>query len=341
MRFVGVDLHKKSISLCVMVQEPGGRRVIDRHRFACDDVESIAAYFHALGRYRVVVEATASYEWFVKLLEPTADRVVLAHPKKLRIIAESTKKTDKLDAQVLAELLALDMIPEAWRPTDRVRQHRSLVRFRRRTSRRLASVKNSLRRVLSHYNADIPRLFTRLGRKHLAGVELSAADRFQVDLLSEELDEYADRLKRIDAELAAFAERAPLAEQESRAVLATLPGVGAVTIDVVLAELGDPRRFRSQRKAVAFAGLAPGIRQSAGKSKQLSITKEGSPLLRWALVQAAWRVVRYTRRWQVPYERLKKRCGAKKAIVAIARRLLGVMVAMLNNGQAYRPMAPA
>lgn len=111
MRFVGVDLHKKSISLCVMVQESGGRKVVDRRNFACSDVESIAAYFRTLGRYRVVIEATASYEWFVKLLEPTADRVVLAHPKKLRVIAESAKKTDKLDAQVLAEFLTLDMIP--------------------------------------------------------------------------------------------------------------------------------------------------------------------------------------------------------------------------------------
>jgi len=64
-----------------------------------------------------VVEATASYEWFLRLVESSADRVVLAHPNKLRVIAESTRKSDKLDAQVLAEFLALDMISEAWRPT--------------------------------------------------------------------------------------------------------------------------------------------------------------------------------------------------------------------------------
>ena len=137
MRFVGVDLHKQSISLCVMSQAASGRKVVDRKRFACEDEASIAAYFASLGSHQVVVEATASYEWFVQLVEPTADRVVLAHPKKLRIIAESTKKTDKLDAQVLAEMLALDMIPEAWRPTPRVREHRVLVRLRRRTSRRI------------------------------------------------------------------------------------------------------------------------------------------------------------------------------------------------------------
>ena len=80
--------------------------------------------------YQLVVEATASYEWFVQLVEPTADRVVLAHPGHLRVIAQSKRKTDKLDAQTLAEFLALDQIPEAWRPTPRVRQHRTLVRHR-------------------------------------------------------------------------------------------------------------------------------------------------------------------------------------------------------------------
>jgi transposase len=78
----------------------------------------------------VVVEATASYVWFVELVEPWAEKVVLADPKKLRVIAESTKKTDRLDAQVLTEFLVLDMIPESYQPTPWLRQHRALVRHR-------------------------------------------------------------------------------------------------------------------------------------------------------------------------------------------------------------------
>ena len=73
----------------------------------------MAEYFAGLGEYQSVVEATASYEWFVQLVEPTADRVVLAHPGHLRVIAQSKRKTDKLDAQTLAEFLALNQIPEA------------------------------------------------------------------------------------------------------------------------------------------------------------------------------------------------------------------------------------
>jgi transposase len=339
MNYIGVDLHKHSISVCVVVQDSAGRRVVSRQRFACQDEERIYEYFAQLRPFRVVVEATAAYEWFARLMEPLAERFVLAHPKKLRVIAESAKKTDKLDAQILAEFLALDMIPESWRPTPRVREHRVLVRARRRIQRRITSVKNALRYVLATYNADVRRLFTRQGREYLAQMTLSDADRFQADLLAEELDQHVDRLQRLDKKLLAFAQQAPLAEREARAILATAPGVGPVTTDVVLAELGDPRRFRSQRKATAFAGLAPGIRQSAGRAKQLGITKEGSRLLRWILVQAAWRAVRHTTRWRVLFQRLKLRCGSKKAIVAVARRLWCVLVSMLRNAQPYRHAA--
>jgi transposase len=82
--------------------------------------------------------------------------------------------------------------------------------------------------------------------------------------------------------------------------------------------------------------LAPGFRESAGKRKDLAITKEGSRLLRWALVEAAWRLVRHSRRWATIYGRLQQRRGKKKAIVAVARRLLGVMVAVWRTGQPYR-----
>jgi transposase len=341
MRYVGVDLHKQTISLCVVELVGRERRIVERKRFACRDEEQIADYFRQLGAYEAVVEATASYEWFVQLIEPTATRIALAHPGKLRVIAESKKKTDKLDAQTLAEFLALDQIPESWRPTPRVREHRALVRLRSYLQGRITSVKNKLRRIVAHYNADRQHLFSRAGQAYLAKLDLSSADRLVVDLLSEELDQHAARLKTVDKRLAQFAQNAPIAEREARAVLASVPCVGPVTTEVVLAEAGDVRRFGSQRKATAYAGLAPGIRESAGRAKQLGITKTGSRLLRTILVETAWRLTNKTRRWGALYARLKKRCGAKKAIVAVARRVWCVMVSLLKSGQAYAPTSEA
>jgi transposase len=105
---------------------------------------------------------------------------------------------------------------------------------------------------------------------------------------------------------------------------------------VVISELGDVRRFRSIKRACAYAGLIPGVRESAGKRKELQITKQGSPLLRWALVEAAWRVVRFNRRWQSIFESLTRRRGRKRAIVAVARRLLGVMVSLMQRGETFK-----
>jgi transposase len=337
MQYVGIDLHKKIIALCVVNQE---RRVVQQTRLHCSQPDKIRKFFAQLGRFQAVVEATASYEWLWQLLEPLADRLVLAHPKKLRVIAESTRKTDKLDARILAEFLALGMIPEAFRPTPRQREHRTLVRHRVYLVKRLTAVRNKMRRILTNYNADRPDLFSSSeGLQWLKQVKVSKADRFVVDDLQREWEALQNRLQEVNQELKAFAKQSPLVEQEAREVLSSIPGIGTVTVDVVVSELGDVRRFRSQKKVVAYAGLAPGYRESAGKRKELRITKEGSPLLRWALVEAAWRAVRYSSRWRNGFEKLRKRCGKKRAIVAIARRLLGVMVALLSKGERYRMAA--
>lgn len=333
MFFVGIDLHKKTITVCVVNQE---RAILQRRTFACADAESIRRFFAELGPFQAVVEATASYEWLWQLLEPFANRLVLAHPKKLRIIAESTRKSDRLDAQVLAQFLAMDMIPEAYRPTPRQRQHRRLVRHRCFLRRRVSAARTKIRQVLADYNADRRDLFTAEGLTYLAEVKVSAADRFVVDQLLASWKHHLQQLGQADRHLKVFAKQAPTCEAEARVVLQSVPGIGPVTADVVLSEIGDIRRFRSAKEVAAYAGLVPGHRESAGKSKQLGITKDGSRLLRWALVEAAWRLVRRSPRWKYAFEKLAQRCGRKKAIVAIARRLLGVMAAVWRSGAKYR-----
>ena len=337
MKFIGVDLHKKTISLCGMVVVDGKRKVAFRKRFNCQDTASIRAFFERQELFQVVVEATSSYEWFLLLIEDLADRWVLAHPKKLRVIAESTHKSDRIDAQILAEFLALDMIPEAYRPSERIRQYRVLVRHRRWLQGRITSLKCKVRHKAGHYNADIASLFSERGLYHLAEIAMSEADRFETDHLLNQLVLCQDQLKEVDKQLRKFSKTAPATERESRAVLGTMPEVGAVTIDVVLSEVGDWRRFRSNKRIVSYAGLDPGCRESDGKVRRLKISKEGSRLLRWVLVETAWRLVNKYRRWRVVFDKLKRNTGSvKRAIVGVARRVLCVMFAMLRDGQAYR-----
>jgi len=174
-------MRRHVIVLCVIVLVAGRPQVVRRARFGCDDTERIRAFFETLGSLQVVVEATAAYEWFFLLIENLGDRVVLAHPKKLRVIAESTRKSDKIDAEVLAVFLALDMIAQAHRPSPRVRQHRVLVRHRCWLQRRITSLKSKIRNVLGHDNADVAGLFIRQGAEYLETVPLPPADRVRVN----------------------------------------------------------------------------------------------------------------------------------------------------------------
>lgn len=340
MKFIGVDLHKKTISLCVMTVVAGRRKVAARRRFVCQDVKAIREFFEQQGAFQVVVEATASYEWFLMLIEDLAERCVLAHPKKLRVIAECKHKSDKIDAQILAEFLALDMIPEAYRPSPRIRQYRTLVRHRRWMQGRVTSVKCKLHNKAAQYNADIAELFTAQGQVYLAELAMSEADRFETQHLLAQLRLFEEQMKEVEAELRKFAQTAPAAEREARGVLSTIPQVGQVTIDAVLSEVGDFRRFRSAKRVVSYAGLDPGSRESGGKRHNLNITKEGSRILRWALVETAWRLVNNYRRWNTIFSRLKNNTGSqKKAIVAVARRVLCMIFAMVRDGTAYEMAA--
>ena len=335
MNFIGADLHKKSITLCVMDER---LKILARKTVPCGQPDQIVESFRQFLPFKVVVEATASYLWFVELLEPLAEEIVLANPKKLRVIAESTKKTDRLDAQVLAEFLARDMIPRAYMPTPRQRQHRALVRHRQYLRGRMTSVRCKIRHVLADYNADRKELFSaRCGKGYFKQVALSDADSFVIKQLWSEWEDHQARLLATTRKIKAFIAKAPAREKEARAILKSAPGVGFVTAEVVLSEIGDVSRFGNAKKICAYAGLVPAVRQTGGKrSKDLHITKQGSGLLRWALVESAWRLVKSSPKWSALYSRLRKRCGSKRAIVAVARKLLCVLYAMLKTSTPYK-----
>lgn len=333
MRFVGVDLHKQTITLVVV---DAARKLLARRRFSNLMSAEIVSFLKSLGEFQLTVEATASYEWFVQLVEPLANRIVLAHPGKLRVIAESTRKSDKLDAKVLAEMLALDQIPASYRPTPRQRDHRQLVRQRQFWQRKITGVRNKLRRILSNYNLDRADLFTLAGQEWLKTAAVSDIDRFCLDQLVVEWNDLVQRRTDVEQKLREFAKAGSDQERLDRGILKTVPGVGEVTSEVILAELADPRRFSSLKKAVAYAGLAPGQRESAGKRKSLHIEKTGSPLLRWVLVQAAWQLAKRSPKWKTIYENLKRRIGSKKAIIAVSRRLLTICVTLLKRQDVYR-----
>ena len=172
---------------------------------------------------------------------------------------------------------------------------------------------------------------------YLKEVRLSDVDRFVIKQLWAEWQDHLAQRLAVSQKLKAFVAKAPQREAEAREILLTAPGVGPVTAEVVLSELGDISRFRNAKTVCAYAGLVPVVRQSGErKSKDMKITKEGSGLLRWALVEAAWRLVGKSPQWAALFARLMHRSGKKRAIVAVARKLLCVLYAMLKTSTPYK-----
>lgn len=334
MRYAGIDLHKKSLTVCVIDKSNG--ETLTR-RFACDEEKKILQFFKDLGCFEAVVEASATYEWLWLLLEPIAQRLVLAHPKNLRIIADSMKKTDRRDAYFLAWLLSQDAVPEAHRPSPRQREYQQLVRHRQFVVQQRSTLKTKVRAILANRNLDLSGLFSVKGAKYLAKVklELPEVERFCIDQLLTLLDELAGKLKVIEKTLVAFRRSAPKEESTDHGIIRSVPGFGHNSADVTISHLGDVRRFPNLKKCTAYAGIVPGFRESDKKRRELSITKEGPRILRWTLVEAAWRAVRLSGHWRQVYQRLAKRRGKKIAIVAVARRLLGVIYTLLKQGKRY------
>ena len=177
--------------------------------------------------------------------------------------------------------------------------------------------------------------------QHLRKLPLEPVDRFLVQRLLRELKLYREELKTTNRQITAFTGKAPPAEALQRKLLESVPAVGPVTRETFLAEVAGPERFSSAKKLTSYVGLAPGQRESAGKRRDLGITHAGSPILRWALHQAAWQLVRRSPRWKETFEKIAARRGKKKAITAIARRLLCLMLAVIRSGKPYQESSPA
>jgi transposase len=153
------------MTVCVIdktTRETFGRKL------SCEASEEIVQFFRDLGEFEAVMEATATYEWLWEILEPMARRLVLAHPKKLRIIAESMKKTDKHDAYLLAWLLSQDSIPEAHRPSPRQRQYQHLVRHRVSLVRQRVRIQLQVKSIFAARNINARGLFRKVDPRDLA-----------------------------------------------------------------------------------------------------------------------------------------------------------------------------
>jgi transposase len=288
---------------------------------------------------RVALEVTGSCWEVARILEPYVDRVVVVSPDDTGI-ASARAKTDKLDSRTLAGLLWKGELDAVWLPDERCRVLRRRLARRDQLMRGRTRSKNEIQAVLQRRLVAKPPfadLFGVAGRRWLADLELVLEER-------ESIDAGLRHIAFVDAEIKAvdrlIAQQALLWPEIQR--LMTVSGVNLICAASFLAAIGEPSRFLTSRKLVAYLGLDPKVRQSGEAPAQSGrISKRGSSNARWALVEAAWSVVKQPGPLRAFYERTKARRGHGKAIVATARKLTVLFWCMLTRGEDYAHQRPA
>jgi len=295
---------------------------------------ALRRYFRQFRRQavQVAVEACGFWAGFREVVEAEVERLVLVHPQRVKAIASAKLKNDRVDSATLAHLLRCDMLPESWKADRETQARRQQVRLRATLVRHRTRLKNQVHAVLHQQGLHSPvtDLFGKRGRLWLAGLKLPAAARESVSVCLRLLDGYSEEVQKQNLQLSERAKQDPRAQW-----LMTIPGIGECSAMMLLAEIGDLGRFRDKEALCSYAGLVPRVRESAGKAARSGITRQGSPWMRWVMVEAAQVATRCSPAAKRYYERLLRKKHKHVARVALARKLLIAVYALLHDGVAF------
>ncbi len=276
-------------------------------RFAGREVE---AALEATTGWRFVAEELAAIGAVAHLAEPAQTSALRGNKKRA--------KTDRADARHLRELLMAGRLPESWIPPEHLLDLRARVRLRHALVNQRGEWAQRIQAVLYHHGCPVRRqLMTEDGRAWLERQPLTDTAREQIAVAIAMTDALDMQMAPIDKQVGIFARRQP----GTRALMAHY-GIGTVTSVVILAELGDTRRFSSSREAVRYAGLDITVHQSDQRRAPGHLSRQGPPALRWALFEAAQCARRPTSPDRAYYTQAAERLGSNRACLAVARKLL-------------------
>jgi transposase len=336
MYYVGLDVHAKRSSMCIL--DENGKLV--NHLEVKGDWPKLLAVVDAKvpKPFAVCYEASCGYGYLHDQLARRAERVTVGHPGQLRLIFCTKRKNDRIDGGKLAKLLYLDEVPVVHVPGVDVRAWRGLINYRRKLVARRAAVKTQVRALLRGLGVTVGvkgGLWTKKGIKWLTS-ELaleSAADRVRRDVLADDLAHLEAKVATVEKELDRIAKGHP-----GVALLRTIPGVGPRTAEAFVAHVDDVSRFARVKQVGSYFGLVPCQDASADRNRLGHITKDGPAGARWLIAEAAWQGRRRSPRIRAYFDRVMRNDPNRKkiALVATAHHLTRVMAAMLRSGEVWR-----
>lgn len=335
MDHVGIDVHQKYSQVCEMV----GKEVVSRVQVATTEAW-LRRHFEGREQMRILIECGGSSRWVARLLRELGHQVVVVNPRRVRLIAESTLKTDAIDAEILARLAGLDAEllqpvyqrrPEAEAIRTQLGVRRTLVEAR---TAMLNSVRGTLRSLGYRMSSCGPGKF--IERFYALGLPVEVEE--LLEPLLEMIVRLTERLAALEAEL-----NRQSREDELLRRLRTVPGVGPVVSCAFRAWIDDPYRFEHSRDVGAYLGARPNIRDSADVQKRGRITREGDSEMRRLLVQSAHTLLNSKqdsalRKWGLE---LANRAGRNKAAVGVARKLAVLLHRLWIQEETFKPFPRA
>lgn len=333
---IGVDLHKETVVIVVLDEEG---KVVDQKTFSTKCKQMIRDYFSSYGlQCEVAFESVGFYQWFWELVRPVVGKLHLADPVGVRARAGRKAKTDKNDALIIAEMLLEGKIPEAYVPEEPYASLRKLVRLRHSIARSLAHARKALRWISLKTNLPGPAVLTSdRAQKWLLAQDPKFSDtdrksgRLHIDMIRNM--EYA--LEDIEREIRDYIKK--FSELQGRyVILQSIPGIGSIVAATIISETADILRFTSAGQICCYAGLAPRVSQSGETIRHGHISKQGPPLLRWVLQQAAWVAISHSLEARKIFNRISRKAGKKKAATAMARKLLVYAWSVCRRNQPFK-----
>jgi transposase len=339
MHYVGLDIHKKTISFCLKLLDGTvlSEGVLKATRQDLDD------WLVRLPKpWMAAMEATIFTGWVYDQLLPHAAAVKVAHPLMLRAIAAAKRKNDRIDARKIADLLRVDLLPECYMAPPATRDLRRSLRYRNLLVRQVTQTKNKVSGLLMEAGIEYNK--QKLHQKRYFGELLRRQGEEQLPASLIPLLELSrttlDTFGKMERQLLDGLQRDALLEKRMQRLM-TIPGVGPVTALTWALEIGEVRRFASSKQAVSYCGLCGAEESSAGKQKRTPISKQRNQHLQTVLIEAAKLAPRYNPELALVHEHEKKKGNCNRATLAVARKLVAYLLAVdrRETGFLQRPAA--
>ena len=317
----GIDIHKEKLAGCIM-DENGN---ITREHIFPFSKEAIERFLTGISssELTIAIEACGMWRGTYTILTELGYKVKLANPKKTHDIA-CKKKTDKVDARILADLLRTDYLPEVWIPDERILRVRDLTRHKSNLTRLRTMVQLKIKSYLLRKGTKYGKLWNEKALSKLAEEDLDLKNLINVYWsLKKEEKEVMNRIRKIALRM------------KETTLLMSIAGIGEFSSLTILAEIGDIKRFETPKTLVSYSGLCPGIYQSGSTERNVR-NNAVNKWLKWIMYECSGRAIMLDPMFQKCYYKVKKRKGFQTARRATARKMLTIIWYMLTNEEPYR-----